>query len=185
MEDVFRDCRSEGGHDGIYPIHITDSDGTMVANPMELKREHGGLSTHYLDLQVTIGSQRSFRSTVFQKRDDMPVFHDYLRFPRIDSLISEKAKYGVFTSQLHRFATLCNTSHAFTYNVMRLLKEMLTHGYTFRKLRSRLIQFRLNYKLIQRRVFARRLLTKTVRGIWRTLLFQCNRLHRNMLKDSM
>ena len=34
----------------------------------------------------------------------MPVFHDYRRFPHIDSLISDRAKYGVFTSQLHRFA---------------------------------------------------------------------------------
>jgi len=73
------DHRSNGGPDGIYPISIIDKDGSIVANPMELKHEHGGLVTHYLDLQISIGEQGSFHSTVYQKRDDMPVFHDYIQ----------------------------------------------------------------------------------------------------------
>ena len=126
---LFEDRRSEGGHDGIYPITITNKDGSSVANPLELKHEHGGLSTHYLDLRITFGEQGSFRTTVYNKRDDMPAFHDYRRFPHIRSLISDKAKYGVFTSQLHRFATLCSSSDSFEDNVLRLISEMLEHGY--------------------------------------------------------
>ena len=58
-------------------------DGSIVATPMELKHDHGGLGTHYLDLQISIGEQSSFQSTVYQKRDDMPVFHGYRRFPHM------------------------------------------------------------------------------------------------------
>ena len=36
-----------GGSDGIYPTSISGSDGTAVDNPMELKLESSGLSTHY------------------------------------------------------------------------------------------------------------------------------------------
>ena len=48
---------SIGGSDGVYPVSINDSDGSAVANPMELKLEHSGLATHYLELQLTIGEQ--------------------------------------------------------------------------------------------------------------------------------
>ena len=116
MADVLQDQRSSGGADGIYPVSISDSDGSVIANPMELKLEHSGLSTHYLDLQITIGERGAFQSTVYQKREDMPVFHEYRRFPHIESMISDRAKYGVFTSQLHRFASLCSSTQAFSHN---------------------------------------------------------------------
>ena len=112
MKDIFQDSRSTGGTDGIYPVAITGADGTTVDNPMELKLENSGMQCHYLDLQLSIGDRGSFSSTINQKRDDMPVFHDYRRFPHIDSLISDTAKYGVFTSQLHRFASLCSSAQA-------------------------------------------------------------------------
>jgi hypothetical protein len=179
LTDIFQDRRSEGGSDGIYPISITDSDGTIVANPMELKHEHGGLCTTYLDLRITIGNATSFSTTVYQKRDDMPVFRDYRRFPHIDSLISDKAKYGVFTSQLHRFASICSSSDAFGHNVLRLLAEMLDHGYKYHKLRPRLHRFAEKYKRIQKRVFSRLLCTRTVRHIWSKLLFQCKKLYQS------
>ena len=76
-------------------------------------------------MQLSLATGLHFESTVYQKRDDMPVFHDYRRFPHIESLISDRSKYGVFTSQLHRFASLCSSIQAFSNNVQRLLAEML------------------------------------------------------------
>ena len=100
-------------------------------------------------------------STVYQKRDHMAVFqHDsttgrpaYRRFPHILSRIADSAKYGVFTSQLHRFAALCYTFPAFKDNAVRLLTEMVQHGYIYNKLRHRLRQFRLSFIRIQQTVF--------------------------------
>ncbi len=178
MAEVFKDERSSGGADGIYPVSIENSDGNAVANPMELKLEHSGLSTHYLDLQLTIGSEGSFESTVYQKRDDMPVFHDYRRFPHIDSLISDRAKYGVLTSQLHRFASLCSTIATFTFNVLRLLSEMLDHGYNYRMLRARISKFEHSYRVIVQQVFAHNLGSRNVRRKWRRLLLECDKLRR-------
>jgi hypothetical protein len=35
MQDIFQDSRSTGGTDGIYPVAITDADGTVVDNPIK------------------------------------------------------------------------------------------------------------------------------------------------------
>ena len=183
MAELFQDKRASGGADGIYPVSIENNDGTAVDNPMELKLEHSGLQTHYLDLQLSIGEHGTFQSTVYQKRDGMPVFHDYRRFPHIDSLISDRAKYGVFTSQLHRFASLCSTTEAFSWNVLRLLAEMLDHGYRYRTLRLRLSRFRHSYRLIRQRVFAQQLSINSNRRKWRGLLFQSDRLQQQLRRS--
>jgi len=180
MADLFKDQRSSGGSDGIYPTSINDSDGTAADNPMELKLEHSGLATHYLNLQLVIGKQGSFESTVYQKRDDMPVFDDYRRFPHIGSLISDRSKYGVFSSQLHRFAYLCSSTQAFSDNVLRLLAEMLHHGYKYRILRVRLLRFKYRYMMIRKRVFAHHIGFSSVQHKWRGLLFQCDKMHQQL-----
>lgn len=180
MAELFQDKRASGGADGVYPVSISTDDGASVDNPMELKLENSGLSCHYLDLQLSIGAGGSFQSTVYQKRDDMPVFYDYRRFPHIDSFISDKAKYGVFTSQLHRFAGLCSTTAAYKHNVLRLLAEMLEHGYDYRTLRQRLSRFKNSYKTIRLRVFADQLSDRSVQHIWRGLLFQCDQLRQQL-----
>lgn len=184
MTELFQDKRASGGADGIYPMSIKNSDGADVMNPMELKLENSGLSCHYLDLQLTIGERGSFQSTVYQKRDDMPVFHDYRRFPHIDSMISNRAKYGVFTSQLHRFASLCSSTQTFSYNVLRLLAEMLHHGYDYRTLRRRLSRFKHSYRTVRQRVFAHDLSSSSVQHKWRQLLFQCDNLRRQIQQTS-
>ena len=180
MQEIFQDSRSTGGTDGIYPVAIIDADGSTVDNPMELKRENCGMQCHYLDLLLSIGERGSFTSTIYQKRDDMPVFHDYRRFPHIDSLLSERAKYGVFTSQLHRFASLCSSTLAFSSNVLRLLGEMLRHGYRYQILRKHLSRFKYNYGRLRHAVFAHALSGRSVQNIWPGLLFKCDRLQRQI-----
>ena len=80
----------------------------------------------------------------------MPVFADYRRFPHIDSYVSERAKYNVFTSQLHRFAIICNTWQSFRQQVTKLAREMIEHGYAWQKLRHGLIKFWRYYQDFQR-----------------------------------
>ena len=103
-------------------------------------------------------------STIFQKRDNMAVFQydattgrpGYRRFPHIQSKIADSAKYGVFTSQLHRFSSLCSTFVAFQHNAVKLLTEMVQHGYIYYKLRAKLRQFRFSYLKTQSRFFHKR-----------------------------
>ena len=180
MAELLQDKRSIGGSDGVYPVSINDSDGSAVAIPMELILEHSGLVTHYLNLQLTIGEQGSFQTAVYQKRDDMRIFYDYRRFPDINTLISDRAKYGVFTSQLHRFAAICSTAQTFSFNVLRLMAEMLEHGYSYRTLRARLLRFKHSYRLIRQQVFAHQLSPSTVQRRWRGLLFQCDKLRQTI-----
>ena len=90
-------------HDGIFPAVVLDHDGTSIDNPMGLNLERQGLTCPFLDLLLTFTADGQFTSTVYQKRDAMPVFRDYRRFPHMASVLSDKARYGVFVSQLHRF----------------------------------------------------------------------------------
>jgi hypothetical protein len=75
----------------------------------------------------------------------MPVFKRYRRFPHLYSHISKIAKHAVMASQLHRFATLCNTEQEIRANVTRLLAEMLGHGYDYSMLRRHIQHFELAY----------------------------------------
>ena len=131
---------------------MTDCHGTVIDNPMRLNQEQLGLDGHFLDLALSIKPNGTFTSEVYQKRDSMPVFKSYRRFPHISSYISEAAKYGVFGSQLHRFATVCSSFTAFKKNTLRLLGEMLRHGYQYGRLQRTLRNFWSNYQLIQKAV---------------------------------
>ena len=107
-------------------------------------------------------------STVWQKRDHMPVFQHnsatgttaYRRFPHIESKIADSAKYAVYTSQLHRFAGICSTFSAFHHHAVKLMSEMVLHGYQYRRLRRSLLQFKGSFMRVQARVFHKRSTTK-------------------------
>ena len=107
-------------------VSFVDEDGTAVLNPMNLTQEQMRLVCHYLDIDLTILRGAGIMTTVYQKRDGMPVFATYRRFPHRLSHISGRAKHNVFGSQLHRFAVICSTWDGFTKNTSRLLHEMLT-----------------------------------------------------------
>ena len=117
----------------------------------------------FLDMDLTLTPHLT-RSTVYQKRDHMAVFQEdptagttaYRRFPHIDSKIADSAKYGVYPSQLHRFASLCSTFPAFRHNAIRLMTEMVVHGYEYRKLRRSLIQFKGAFQRIQAAIFQKK-----------------------------
>jgi hypothetical protein len=107
FKELLTDSRQSGGTDGVYPTHVIDDNGYAVANPMDVKLERHGLTCTYLDFTIKIQHDGNFLTTVYQKRDDMPVFKRYRRFPHLYSHISKIAKHAVMASQLHRFATLC------------------------------------------------------------------------------
>ena len=42
--------RETGGSDGVYPIYMTDTNGDVTLNPMEVNEEKYGLTCSYLDM---------------------------------------------------------------------------------------------------------------------------------------
>jgi hypothetical protein len=102
-------CKS--GNDGVYPETIRDECGAVIQNPMSVKLERSGNKCAFLDMDLSL-TPRHMHSTVYQKRDHMAVFQEdattgttaYRRFPHLEPKIADSAKYGVYTSQLHRFA---------------------------------------------------------------------------------
>jgi hypothetical protein len=131
---------------------------------------------YILGLGIQLLHDGTFTTTVYQKRDEMPVFNNYRRFPHIRSLISNNAKHAVMASQLHRFAILCNSEEAFIKNVTRLLGEMLSHGYTYSILRGYILQFKLAYTARQWLTYKR--VIDNHKQFWRHLLVKCDRLAR-------
>ena len=137
---------------------------------MNLTQEQMGSVCHYLDIGLTILRGAGIMTTVYRKRDSMPVFAPYRRFPQRLSHISGRAKHNVFGFQLHRFAVICSTWDGFTKNTSRLLHEMLTHGYSWKPLKISLIMFWATYRMAQLKVHANRV--RTARGRFRTLAWR-------------
>jgi hypothetical protein len=104
---LLTDNREQSGSDGVYPADVLNENRETVTNPMDVKLERHGLTCTYLDFNKKLEHDGTFLTTVYQKRDEMPVFKKYCRFPHIFSRISTTAKHAVMASQLHRFATLC------------------------------------------------------------------------------
>ena len=158
----------------VYPTEVRDADGSKVRNPMQLNLEREGKHIHYLDLDITVLNNGIFHTTLYNKRDHLEALHDYREFAHISSLISNTAKYGVYTSALHRFARLSSTPSGFTVNAIRLLRKMVTHGYRYERLRSQLYSFKASYQWAQLQIFHTRR-SQSIGYIWRRLMRTVNR----------
>ena len=71
-----------------------------------------GTEAPFLDLHVHLSIANGFVSSrIYDKRDDF----DIVDFPFFDGDVPRRASYGVYISQLIRFATVCN--HVADFNV--------------------------------------------------------------------
>ncbi len=106
------------GRPGIYP-----------QASLTLKLTSSGTACNYLDLNVT-HNKRGWRTRIYDKRLE-PKFSmiKFIRFPAIDSALSDTAKYGVVLSQLHRFSRLCSYKQDFVRETVSLLHALVLKGY--------------------------------------------------------
>jgi hypothetical protein len=163
----------------VYPTKVRDADGSEVCNPMHLNLEREGKQVHYLDLDITVTNNGLFHTKVYNKRDHLQALHDYRNFAHINSLISNAAKYGVYTSALHRFAKLSSTPDGFSASAINLLRKMVQHGYNYQRLHNQLYNFRTSYQWIQLQVFHMRR-AESIKRIWRRMMRTVNRDRRNL-----
>ena len=96
-------------------------------------------SASYLDLLLSIGRDDQLRTSLYDKRDDFN-FH-ITNVPFLSSNIPSSPAYGVFISQLNRYARACSSYECFILWAMRLSNKFLGQGYVKERLKSSLRKF--------------------------------------------
>ena len=96
-------------------------------------------SASYLDLLLSIGRDGQLHTSIYDKRDDFN-FH-VTNFPFLSSNIPYSPAYGVFISQLIRYARACSSYECFILRARRLFTKLLKQGYLVERLKSSFRKF--------------------------------------------
>ena len=102
----------------------------------------------YLGLHLSI-SNGFVSSKIYDKRDDFDF--DIVNFPFLDGDVPRSTSYGVYISQLIRFARV--SSHVVDFNACNksLTDKLLQQGYRYHKLRKTFSKFyRRHYELVSK-----------------------------------
>ena len=89
---------------------------------------------NYLDLTFIIESNNRLYTKLYDKRDDFD-FH-IVNFPFLSSNIPSSPSYGVYISQLIRYARCCSYYDDLEYHHKRLVDRLLSQGYEVKHLRN-------------------------------------------------
>ena len=100
----------------------------------------------YLHLSISNGF---VSSKIYDKRDDFDF--DIVNFPFLDGDVPRHPSYGVYISQLIRFARVCSHVDDFNTRNKCLTAKLLKQGYRYHKLRKAFYKFyRRHYELISK-----------------------------------
>ena len=116
----------------IYPKELT----LTKANSSDQKAA-------FLDLDIKIENNR-IHTKIYDKRDDFgfPI----VNFPWLDGDVPRAPSYGIYISQLVRFARACSEVKDFHSRNIQLTEKLLSQGYRYHKLRKYFGKFYKNYK---------------------------------------
>ena len=92
----------------------------------------------FLDLHLSI-SNGFVSSKIYDKRDDFDF--DIVNFPFLDGDVPRSIFYGVYISQLIRFARVCSHVADFNARNKSLTTKLLQQGYRYHKLRKTFSKF--------------------------------------------
>ena len=112
----------------MYPVELEIKDTT-----------ESNTSASYLDLLLSIGRDGQLHTSIYDKRDDFN-FH-FTNFPFLSSNIPTSPAYGVFISQLIRYARAYSSYRCFILRATRLSNKLLEQGYVKERLKSSLRKF--------------------------------------------
>ena len=102
--------------DVIYPKELEIKDTTDSAN-----------FSNYLDLRLEILDNNNLSTSLYDKRDDFNF--SIVNFPFLSSNIPVSPAYGVFVSQLIRYARASSRYQDFLKRSSQLVSKLLTQGY--------------------------------------------------------
>ena len=118
--------------------------GQMYPAELEIKdTTESNTSASYLDLRLSIESDGQLRTSIYDKRDDF-IFH-ITNFPFLSSNIQSSPAYGVFISQLIRYARACSSYECFILRAARLSSKLIGQRYVIEHLKSSLRKFHGRY----------------------------------------
>ena len=119
--------------------------------PPELQMNKANISdteAPFLDLHLSVANG-FVSSKIYDKHDDFDF--DVVNFPFLDGDVPRRASYGVYISQLIRFARVCNHVTDFNARNKCLTAKLLQQGYRYHKLRKTFSKFyRRHYELISK-----------------------------------
>ena len=102
----------------------------------------------FLDLHLSI-SNGLVSSKIYDKRDDFDF--DIVNFPFLDCDFPRPTSYGVYISQLIRFARVSSHVADFNARIQSLTAKLLQQGYRYHKLRKAFSKFyRRHYGLVSK-----------------------------------
>ena len=92
----------------------------------------------FLDLNLSI-TNSILSSKIYDKRDDFNF--EIVNFPFLDGGVPRSPSYGVYISQLIRFARVCSNVNNFNNRNLFLPAKLLKHGYIYHKIRKAFSKF--------------------------------------------
>ena len=96
---------------------------------LELGLEHKGETVNYLDMTIW-NKDKKWHSKLYDKKLGMIAKGLKLnRFPHPCSKLAERCKYGVITSQLHRYNVVCTGNQYFIEPALSLYAAYIKKGY--------------------------------------------------------
>ena len=119
--------------------------------PAELqlnKANSSDTESPFLDLNLSI-SNDTVSTKIYDKRDDFDF--DIVNFPFLDGGVPRRTSYGVYISQLIRFARASSSVSEFNCWNKALTAKLLKQGYRYHKLRKAFSKFyRRNSELVEK-----------------------------------
>ena len=109
--------------------------------PSELQSNTANVSdteASFLDLHLSI-SDGFVKTKIYDKRDDFDF--DILNFPFLDGDVPRSTSYGVYISQLIRFARVSSHVDDFNTRYKVLTAKLLSQGYRYHKIRKAFSKF--------------------------------------------
>ena len=119
--------------------------------PSELKLIKANLwdtEASFLDLHLSI-VDGVIITKIYDKRDDFNF--DIVNYPHLDGDVPRATSYGVYISQLIRFARACSKVSDFNYRNQVITDKLLQQGFRYHKLRRTFTKFyRRNDSLLEK-----------------------------------
>ena len=117
--------------DNIYFDQMVDR---IYPTELQLNRANSSdTEAPFLDLNLCI-SNGTISTKIYDKRDDFDF--DIVNFPFLDGDVPRRTSYGVYISQLIRFARASSNLNDFNNRKKALTAKLLRQGYRYFKLRT-------------------------------------------------
>jgi hypothetical protein len=131
---------SVGGRSFRNYVHLVCPDGLEVGDTTESDR-----SASYLDVLLDVDSNGRLTTSLYDKRDDFDFA--IVNFPFLCGNIPLSPAYGVYVSQLIRYARACFAYEGFSKRGGLLTNKLMLRGYNKSRLKSSFRKFYGRYNL--------------------------------------